>query len=251
MTRSNQRRIDPEARKRSRRARMKHLGRAVLLGSCILTLAASVIWLNQQWSVEHWEIKAEAPIKAAIEAQLKAMPNRDFLHTRPELLRQAWLQQIPDMAAVRISRVLPDHLFIQADARVPTALWQDEQNQLHLFDDQGHAYRLLSQGESPDLPLLRISEDLLLPVQQMLTALALHDEQQLPVLSEIRGTGGHWKLYFSHGVSWLIPRGKEVAVIDRIKSLMQQKRWQHRYWRVDARLASRWFIRPAGHGGII
>jgi len=251
MTRSNQRRIDPEARKQSRRHRLKQLGRGLLFGSCMLALVACSVWLNQQWSVEHWEIKAEAPIKAAIEAQLKAMPNRDFLHTRPDILRQTWLQQIPDMAAVRISRVLPDALFIQADARVPTALWQDEQNQLHLFDDQGNAYRLLHEGESPDLPLLRVGAEQLVAAQQMLTALALHDEQQLPVLSEIRVSGGHWKLYFSHGVSWLIPRGQEIAVIDRIKSLMKQKRWQHRYWRVDARLASRWFIRPAGHGGVI
>ena len=247
----NQRRVDPAVQQRTRRESLLRIGRMLLLTLCVGASVAGMLWLNQAWRVQHWEIKAEAPIKQAIEAELQAMQNKDFLHTRPELLRQQWLARIPDMAAVRISRVLPDALYIQADARVPMALWQDEQNRLHLFDDQGTVYRLLRQGESPDLPLLRVSERQLVAVQQMLSALALHDEQRLPALSEIRASSRHWKLYFSHGARWLVPKGNEAAVIDRIKAILQQPRWRQRHWRVDARLASRWFIRPAGHGGII
>jgi len=251
MTRTNQRRIDPAIQKAARRHSMKRIGSMLAFVLLIAASASGALWLNQSWRVQHWEISAEAPIKAAIEAQLQHMPNRDFLHTRPEALRQQWLQQIPDMAAVRITRILPDRLQVQADARVPTALWQDAQGRLHLFDSEGHAYRLLSRGESPDLPLLRVSEEQLGGTQRMLTTLAHVDTFPLASLSEVRASGGNWHIYFSHGVSWLIPQSNETAVIKHIVSLMKQPRWHHRYWRVDARLASRWFIRPAGHGGVI
>jgi len=251
MSRANQRRIDPAIRKQAHRRSLKRIGRVIMFAVMIGASSAGAVWLNQQWSVRHWQIKAEAPIKMAIEAQLKAMPVRDFLSTRPELLREQWLQRIPDLAAVRITRILPDRLKIQADARVPTALWQDEQSRLHLFDAQGHAYRLLRKGESPDLPLLRLPAEQLAAVQHMLTALAQTDASSMSALSEIRAGNGHWQIYFNRGVTWLIPQSDEVAVIDRITSFLKQPRWRHRHWRVDARLASRWFIRPAGHGGII
>ncbi|MDQ6981484.1 MAG: hypothetical protein Q9M08_00555 [Mariprofundus sp.] len=251
MSRVNQRRIDPAVQKEVRRRNLKRLGRVLMFGMLVSVMATSIIWLNQKWSIGSWEIKADAPLKAAIEAQLQAMPNRDFLSTRPDQLRELWLQRIPDLADVRITRILPDRLRIQADARLPVALWQDEQSRLHLFDGHGNVYRLLKKGESPDLPLLRIPEEQLDAARKMIVALAQHDVQKLSGLSEIRAGSRHWKIYFSRGVRWLIPQGDEGSMIERIKSLLQQPRWRNRYWRVDARLSSRWFIRPAGHGGII
>jgi len=251
MSRVNQRRIDPAVQKEARNRSLKRLGRIMLSTMMVVAMIAGAAWLNRQWSVSHWDIKAEAPIKAAIEAQLQSMPERDFLSTRPELLRQQWLQRIPDLAAVQITRILPDRLHIHAVARVPTALWQDEQGQLHLCDAQGHAYRLLRKGESPDLPLLRMPAAQLSGARNMIMALVQHDAAKLSALSEIRGGSRYWQLYFSRGETWLIPVGHEDLAIHRITVLLKQPRWSGRHWRVDARLTSRWFLRPAGHGGVI
>lgn len=250
MSRVNQRRTDPAIQKEARRRSLKRMGRVLVFGMIVAVSAASAIWLNQKWSVAHWDIKAEAPIRIAIEAQLKQMASHDFLSTRPDLLRRQWLNRIPDLAAVRITRILPDRLLIQADARVPIALWQDEQSRLYLFDTHG-PYRLLRKGESPDLPLLRMPESQLTAAHNMLARLARDDTKWLAALSEIRAGNGHWQIYFSRGVSWLIPQSDEGAEIHHITSLLKQPRWKGRHWRVDARLASRWFIRPAGHGGVI
>jgi len=251
MSRTNQRRIDPAIQKEARRRSLKRIGRVLMFGLIVSVMATSMIWLNQKWSVTSWQIQADASLKRAIELQLHAMSNRDFLNTRPDLLRELWLQRIPDLADVRITRILPGKLLIQADPRVPVALWQDGQSRLHLVDRHGHIYRLLRKGESPDLPLLRIPEEQLEAARHMLVALAQHDVQKLSALSEIRVASRHWQIYFSRGVTWLIPQGNEASMIKRIESLLQQPRWRNRYWRVDARLASRWYIRPAGHGGVI
>jgi len=251
MSRTNQRRIDPDLRKQSHRRSLHRLGRSLILLAVVGIISTSALWLNQQWGTKHWDIIADAPIKAAIEAQLAAMPDKDFISMRPDHLRQQWLQNIPDLEAVRITRILPDRLHIQADARVATALWQDEQGQLHLLDDLGVAYRPLRQGESPDLPLLRVNQDQLLQVKLMLVAIGQQRGQSLAALSEIRTANQYWQIYFSHGVTWLIPQSGEPKVISHINTLMQQTRWRNRHWRVDARLQSRWFIRPAGHGGVI
>jgi len=250
MSRANQRRTDPAIQRAARQRSLKRIGKAMVFVMTVAVTATSAIWLNQKWSIAHWDIKAEAPIRIAIEAQLKHMASRDFLSTRPDLLRQLWLNRIPDLAAVRITRILPDRLRIQADARVPIALWQDEQSHLRLFDAKG-PYRLLRKGESPDLPLLRMPETQLTAAHMMLTTLAREDRARFSDLSEIRAGNGHWQIYFSGGVSWLIPKSQEGAEIHHITSLLKQPRWKGRHWRVDARLASRWFIRSAGHGGVI
>jgi len=255
VSRSNQRRINPAIKKQAHSRSLKRMGRIVMLAIVMTATAGSAVWLNEKWSTKVWQITADAPIKAAIEAQLASMANKDFISMRPDRLSQLMLQKIPDLEAVRITRVLPDKLYIQADARVPTALWQDAQGQLHLFDELGVAYRELNKGESPDLPLLRVNQEQLSQAKQMLEVMMQQDQlqgvHQLATLSEIRAGNQHWQIYFSRGVSWIIPQDNEVNVIKHINNLMQQPRWRNQQWRVDARLQSRWFIRPAGHGGVI
>jgi len=249
--RANQRRVDPARRKAERLRMLQRVGKGLLLLLMIVSTAVAGRWLIQRWSVTHWTIRADAPIKAAIEAQLQAMPVRDFLSTRPDLLRKQWLARIPDMADVQVTRILPDRLEIQAVSRVAVALWQDEQSRLHLFDRHGVAYRLLRRGESPDLPLLRMTKEQLADAGRMLEVLARQDRRLISALSEIRAGSGCWHLYFSRGVSWLIPQADAGAAIDRVLSFLKQPRWQGGRWRVDARGASRWFVRPARIGGVI
>lgn len=249
--RNNQRRIDPVVVKEGRKRTIGQVGKLFAIGLlCMVTMTAGW-WMNQRMTVNSWQIEADAALKEAINSQLNAMPNRDFLHTRLDQLDEQWMQAIPDMARIEIARILPDRLYIRAEARVPAAMWQDAQNRVHLFDDQGHAYRMLQSGESPDLPLLRVREEQLAAAHQLMQLLLQADSKRLAELSEVRAGSRNWQLYFSKGTTWKLPFGEEAAAIARISTLMNKPRWRNRHWQVDARLQTRWFIRPAKHGGVI
>jgi len=251
MSRGNQRRIRPEEAQAARLKFRRRLARAFMFSLMLSAGLSAGWWLNQSMSVRHWEIDADPMLKQAIHEQLETMASRDFLHTQPFLLRRMWLAAIPDMAEVQVSRILPDALHIQAQPRVPVALWQDENNDLHLLDDHAMVYRQLRKGESPDLPLLRMDAGNLISAFRLLMSLQQHAAAQMPALSEIRTTGNDWQILFSGGESWLLPQGKEAAVIRRLAGILKEPRWQHRNWRIDARAQSRWFIRPVRHGGVI
>jgi len=251
MSQSNRRRIKPEKIQAAHLRFRRRLARVCMYSLMLAAVLSAGWWLNQSMSVRQWEIDADPILKQAIHEQLEAMPSKDFLHTQPFLLRQQWLANIPDMEEVQISRILPDALHIQAQPRVPVALWQDENNDIHLLDDHARVYRRLRKGESPDLPLLRIEAGNLASAFRLLLSLQQYVAVKMTDLSEIRSSGEDWQLFFSGGESWLLPQGAEAAVIRRLASLLKQPRWQHRNWRIDARAQSRWFIRPVRHGGII
>jgi cell division septal protein FtsQ len=251
VSRGNQHRIKPEEIQATRSRFWKRLARVFVFSLVLSATLSAGWWLNQIMSVRQWEIDAPPMLKQAINVQLEAMPSKDFLHTQPFLLRQQWLAKIPDMAEVQVSRILPDSLHIIAQPRVPMALWQDENNDIHLLDDHAVAYRLLRKGESPDLPLLRIDAGNRAPAFRLLLSMQQHATAKMAVLSEIRASGQSWQINFSRGESWLLPQGREISVIRRLASILKEPRWQHRNWRIDARAQSRWFIRPVKHGGII
>ena len=225
------------------------MAKLTLLGCLLVSVAASAWWLNRTMSVKQWKIEADAGLEQAIQAQLEAMPVKDFLSTQPSLLRQQWLAAIPDMAEVRITRILPDALHIKAAPRQPVALWQSEEGGIRLLDGQGNAYRTLNEGESPDMPLLRVEAAMLSPACRLLTELRQTGRSEQ--LSEIRSAGRHWQILFARGEKWLLPQEQEGPVIRRLTTILKKPRWQSRHWQVDARSPSRWFIRPARQGGVI
>jgi cell division protein FtsQ len=251
VSRGNQRRTKPEEIQAARSKFRKRLARAFMFSLVLSATLSAGWWLNQSMSVRQWTIDAPPMLKQAINEQLEAMPSNDFLHTQPFLLRQQWLANIPDMAEVQVSRILPDSLHIKAQPRVPRALWQDENNDIHLLDDHAVAYRLLRKGESPDLPLLRIDTVNRSSAFRLLLSLQQNAAAKMVVLSEIRASGQNWRINFSRGESWLLPQGREASVIRRLASILKEPRWLNRNWRIDARAQSRWFIRPVKHGGII
>ena len=251
MSRGNQRRIKPEEIQLARSKLRKRLARMFIFCLMLSATLSGGWWLNENMSVRQWKIDASPMLKHAIKEQLEAMPSHDFFHTQPFLLRQQWLAKIPDMAEVQVSRILPDSLHIQAQPRVPMALWQDENNVIYLLDSHAVAYRPLRKGESPDLPLLRIDRDKLASAFSLLLSLQQFDAAKMADMSEIRASVQNWQVYFSRGESWLLPQGSEHSVIRRLTRILKEPRWQYRSWRVDARAQSRWFIRPARHGGII
>lgn len=248
MSRGNQRRVSPQERQIKRRQLTNRLAKLSLTAMLMIGFVAAGWWLNQSMSVRQWSIEGDVMLKAAIEAELKSMPKRDFLSTQPSGLRRKWLANIPDMADVQITRILPDALQIRAELRVPVALWQKESG-IYLLDRDGHAYRQLRQGESPDMPLLRVEAAELESACSLLDALQLAGKMEY--LSEIRSAGQHWQVYFARGEKWLLPHEAEEPVIRRLTGILNKPRWQNRHWQIDARSQSRWFIRPARQGGII
>ncbi len=251
MSRRNQHRISAEQRRTSRQRFWRHLRRCMLAGLVIVGSGAGLWWLNDVLAVSSWSIRGKANLKAAIEKQLAAMPDKSYLHTRPGVLHDAWLAAIPDMAEVQISRILPDTLHITAQARIPIALWQDEAGVIYLVDEKGKAYRKLARGESPDLPMLRIASQELAQAHTLLTELKKLQVRDLNSLSEVRSADAAWLVYFRKGERWLIPQQREAIVFRQLNTLLAQPRWRARSWRIDARTTSRWFIRPAKHEGVI
>ncbi|MFQ5581234.1 MAG: cell division protein FtsQ/DivIB [Mariprofundaceae bacterium] len=222
--------------------------------TAILILAGGTgFWLNRELSVTHWDISAPAELIRPIEQQLIAMPKLDFLHSRPASVRTALMQSIPDIAEVHVKRILPDALYIQAHARVPIALWQDEDGAIRLVDRHGHAYRETRFGEIHDLPVLRLPQQYLAKASALLITLRQQDAGRYAHISELASTHDSWKLYFERGQYWMIPHTAE-AMQQRVKNLialLSQPRWRNKKWRVDARMETRWFIRPAKQEGVI
>lgn len=249
--RGNQRRIDPELIRAKRRRIAVGFGHSFGLVLLAVAVIGSGLWLNQRFSVTHWQVEGDPLLAQGIREALDGMQDRDYLHTRPDLLADAWLASMPDIARVDVSRALPDGLQVNVTARVPAALWQDAQNRLFLVDDQGNAYRPLKRSESPDLPLLRVERDQLADVQRLMLVIRSRQAVLTPALSEIQAGSGYWRVYFSKGVSWKLPFGEESETVAMISKMMKQPRWGNRGWRIDARLTSRWFVRPARHGGVI
>lgn len=249
MSRPNAHRLSPEARKALRRRRLLLARRAML----VLLLAgggtAGAMWLNDALSVRDWNIRGPAELTAAIDKSLSQMPDRSFLATRPAMLKQRWLAQLPDLAGARIARILPHHLDIELLPRHPIALWQDALGHIHLVDAEGNAYRELKRNEAPDLPMLHMHAAQLAASARLLARLGrMHKGREL---SELHARGDAWQLYFSRGERWSIPRAAEDETLKRLSALLAQPRWHAGKWRIDARNTSRWFIRPAMHEGVI
>lgn len=251
MSRGNQRRVAPQVAKAQRMRLVSRIRKVFVLTAAAGVILYSGWWLNGAVSVTSWKIEGDPSLKQAIAEQLEAMENRDFMHTQPELLSREWKEKLPDLGAVKIMRVLPNALHVQATARVPVALWQDEKGQLQLVDREGDVYRALQRSESPDLPLLRVPKDALSASHRLLGALAKQDVQTITTLSEIRAGSDHWKVYFSKGVLWKLSFGKEQESLVQLSALLKQPRWRNRDWQIDARQQRRWYVRPARYGGVI
>ncbi len=237
--------------------RLKPLLHRLMQGMAVLAvgglLAVGVWSLNQALSVKSWQISGVSePLEIAMEKQLNTMAPLDLLHAWPSRLRRQLLDNVPDLAEVNIARRLPDRLIIQATPRLPVALWQGAEGEVLLVDGHGEAYRALRAGEMLDLPLLRVAQTEIRESVALLLALKQKDVARYANLSEWLAAADGWRLNFERGRYWLLPRGVEAMPrMQDVLALMQEKRWQSGDWRVDARAATRWFIRKSKLGGMV
>ncbi|HID36234.1 MAG TPA: hypothetical protein EYP39_02480 [Ghiorsea sp.] len=225
---------------------LQPLLRGVVISSALVLCGVGVWKLNDQLSVSYWDIDAAPHVQAQIEAYLEQQPNKDYWHTRAAKLQQTLIIQVPDIAQLQVSRILPDGLLIKAQARIPMALWKDEQaQQVMLIDETGMAYRALKWGESIDLPVLRAESVQLEAATQMLLTLNKYDVRKLLNLSELIAADNGWRLNFTQGEQWFVAAASIEHDVTQILNLLNKPRWAQGNWRIDARIPERWFIRPA------
>ncbi len=254
MTKRNNRRIHPS---RPRFAFLHWLRLHLRTLVVAMLFAGSTLgggwWLNETLSVTTWRIAgADIRLHAKIDDILNNLPQTDFWHARPTAVREILLAGIPDLADVEITRQLPGILHLRAIPRTPVAFWQAGDGTVRLVDDRGVDYRPIKKHEVLDLPILRVQNDELANAVRLLELLAHHDSGGLKNLSELCSQQDAWKLYFSEGGRWLLPRGTEAFLrLQAVAALQKKSRWRNQAWRIDARMGSRWFIRPARQGGVI
>ena len=203
--------------------------------------------LNAQLSVAYWDVDANQAIKVEIEKYFAALPEKDYWHTRASVVRDDLLQRIPDIKKIDVSRVLPDGLLIKAVAREPLALWEsmDKESAVMLVDDSGQAYRPLARGESLDLPIMRLHESQLPAAMLILNQLYQRSPIKLLNLSELIVTEDQWRLNFAKGEQWQLNKTSLEQDVAQVIQILETPRWSRGYWRMDARIPQRWFIRPA------
>ncbi|MDQ7004445.1 MAG: hypothetical protein Q9N67_05845 [Ghiorsea sp.] len=224
---------------------LQPLFKGVWMASMMLLCGVGLWQLNTQLSVSYWDIDAEAHVQRQIEDYL-SQRDKDYWHMRASILQVELMQYIPDIEQVQVSRVLPANLYIKAKARQPIALWKNKKNQqVMLVDDKGVAYRALQRNESIDLPILRVELTQLQAASQVLKMLHQYDVRQLLRLSELIAMDESWRLNFTKGEQWLIEMGNLEYNVVQVINILKQPRWAKKHWRIDARMAERWFIRPA------
>jgi len=242
-------------RRRSRRdgrLRRRRLLRATRPLAAIAAVGALLFGLDRALSIEDVRVRdADADLARAIERQLEQLKPLDFWHGRPAFLRERLLQAIPDLAEVRIRRLLPHTLIVRPVRRIPLALWQGEDGRVWLVDAQGTAYRRLRPDDDADLPLLRCDKEALPRGIAIVATLQAVDPRRAKTLSECIALAEGWRLNFDRRQRWLLPARDPSRRIARVVAVLREKRWRTGRWRVDARLSSRWFIRNAIHGGMI
>jgi len=251
MSRDNRRRINPEMVRQKRRRWLTRLLKAGLLGSAAVATGAGLWWLNDAMRIESWSVEGPAELQTAVELQLtRDKEQLDLIHAWPSRLHDSLLAAVPDLDDVLITRQLPDHLQLVAIPRKPVALWQNE-DKVWLVDAKANAYRPLQAGESPDLPLLRVAGNELADSIGLLAALQAANADRLAKLSELRADANDWRLYFARGERWLLPRQQTARQLARLNHILNSPHWKSGVWRVDARTATRWYLRPASQGGVI
>lgn len=252
MSRQNQRRIRDEVR-RQQHAMIRHRLAVVTMTLLVLAATGGGLWsLNRMLGISQWQVTAESGLKQQIDAALTDMGDLDFWHSQPSLLRRQLKQQLPDIAEIRIQRRLPDTLVIEASSRIPVALWQRPDGHIWLVDGQGKAYRPMKRDEAFNLPLLRMPQNKVAGASRLLAEMAQDYPARLAQLSELIAEGEGWKLNLTHGQQWRLPFGQPaMRQMARLQTLLQQPRWRTGFWRVNTRLGSRWFLRPAGQQGVI
>jgi cell division protein FtsQ len=127
----------------------------------------------------------------------------DIDQIQRDLASYGWIKQ------VRVSRQLPDKLFIEIGERKPVAVWQHE-GRYKLLDDQGKVLESISQGEIGNLPVVNGGN----ADKQLVSLGELLDKAQSLKAQIVGATwvgNRRWDLRFKSGETLALPEGEELA----------------------------------------
>jgi cell division protein FtsQ len=127
----------------------------------------------------------------------------DIDQIQRDLSGYGWIKQ------VRVSRQLPDKLFIEIGERKPVAVWQHE-GRFKLLDDQGKVLESISQAEIGNLPVVNGPN----ANRQLVSLGELLDKAQSlkPQVAGATWVGNRrWDLRFKSGETLALPEGEELA----------------------------------------
>jgi len=254
--RANTRRPDMAVVRQHRRAVLFRFVQTAGFMLALGAVTAGVLLFNASFHLKSWNIEtgSNAPenLRHQVDQAMQSLGNGDFWSTRPSAVREHLLASVADLESVEISRTLMGMLDIRARARTPLGLWKKDNTGIWLVDSHGNAYRPLAQDETADLPLLRLSGSDVQDAAALLQRMQQSQPQFFAHISELGSDGRSWKINFNRGQQWLVPRNHNVSyAINRIGELLDRPRWRNGHWRVDARIDTRWFIRPVRQEGVI
>lgn len=139
----------------------------------------------------------------ALDQESMAMPNVDI----DEIRRR--VEAFPWVGEARVSRRLPDTLVVAITERVPSAIWQHNQ-QLFLVDTEGEVLEEVPLDAMPDLPLI-IGPGANRQVANFETLMDRAPALK-PLLEGATWVGNRrWDLRFSSGEVLALPEGQEEA----------------------------------------
>jgi len=242
----NTRRPQPSQNKKLKPV-LKLFASGMVISMGLWAMGYAAMHFNQKLSVTHWSVEADSELQIKIEQFLEAQTVLDFWNTRAAVMQSTLLTQIPDIKTLEVIRILPYGLRIKATSRSAVALWESKSGvpQVMLVDADAVAYRPLNRGENVDLPLLRLNQHELAQAMALLHTLRQQDANKLAHLSELIVIDQQWRLNFSYGEQWLFQQEKIEQDLKQVVAILGQPRWLNNYWRMDARMPQRWFIRPA------
>jgi cell division protein FtsQ len=198
------------------------------------------------FSVERVEIQGidqmeRLPVYAvALDQPSMAMPNIDLTDIRQRVEAFNWVRE------ARVSRRLPDTLVVSITERVPTAIWQHDQ-ELFLVDSDGEVLAEVALDAMPDLPLIIGPQ----ANHQVAGFETLMDRAPAlrPMLAGATWVGNRrWDLRFQSGETLALPEGDEDAAralvrfarMDGVTGLLGEG-----FRRFDMRVPDRFVVRVA------
>lgn len=221
----------------------------------VLLIATGVVLglmlLDRAMAVRAWQVRCDDPVlQRAVSRRLQEMAPLGFVAGMPGRVAERLRRLEPDIDTIEVERRLPHLLRIRAEVRRPVALWSGGDGRVMLVDGAGVPYRPLRRGELQDLPLLRTRDRGCLPrLTALLQRVRRLDPRRLAGMSElIVRDDGQLRINLSRGAQWRLPLdGAAPRRVERIMELLDEPRWRHGHWRVDARQRDRWYLR-AGYG---
>lgn len=136
------------------------------------------------------------------------------------LQARAAIEEIPWVSSARVSRRLPNRVYVELTEREPAALWQYKK-QLSVIDADGVVLTGHNLDKYRDLPLL-VGEDAPLHVKAMVTLLRAEPEIAHRLEAAMRVGGRRWDLRLKNGMHVKLPEQNVELALRRLMAAQEK-----------------------------